>query len=47
MDPKYFRAHLLKPEEDKDGFGNKGNFYPKKEMNIVLLYTLKEGELNY
>lgn len=22
--PKYFRAHLLKPEEDKDGFGNKG-----------------------
>ncbi|CAD8171727.1 unnamed protein product [Paramecium pentaurelia] len=45
--PKYFRAHLLKPEEDKDGFGNKGQFWPKKELHIVLLYTQKEGEFDF
>ncbi|CAD8168799.1 unnamed protein product [Paramecium octaurelia] len=45
--PNYFRAHLLKPEEDKDGFGNKGQFWPKKELHIVLLQTQKEGELDF
>lgn len=46
MKPKYFREHLLKPEEDQDGFGNKGNFYPKETLHIILLVSLKEGEID-
>jgi hypothetical protein len=34
----------LKPDEDHDGFGNKGNFYPKDSLALILLYTLKDHD---
>ncbi|KAL4492531.1 hypothetical protein ABPG72_007644 [Tetrahymena utriculariae] len=40
----YYVQKLLKEEENVDGFGNKGGYYPKKEFASVILSKTKDME---
>lgn len=42
LDEKYFKKYILKPEEDKDNFGNHGCFMANKDYKNSILFTTKE-----
>ena len=42
--PEFYKAKLLKPEEDEDSFGNKGCFKLRDEFNMCLLFHTDNWE---
>ncbi len=46
MDEKFHKVKILKPEDDTDIFGDKGNFLIKKDFCLGVLSTLSDVDLN-
>ncbi|KRX01007.1 hypothetical protein PPERSA_09613 [Pseudocohnilembus persalinus] len=41
-EPEFYKAHILKKDEDVDWDGNKGNFKPHKDFTMALLFSNKD-----
>lgn len=41
MKEEFYKKEVLKPEEDVDYLGNKGNFIAKKDFSISILLSLE------